>query len=53
MCVCKCRVPETVILNYINLEVNPGPSGVDKLISSLGQNQNGWSENSANTLLLT
>ena len=35
------------------IEVNPGPSGVEKLISSPGQNQNGQSENSANTLWLT
>ena len=33
--------------------MHTGPSGVEKLISSPGQNQNGWSENSANTLWLT
>ena len=36
-----------------DIEVNPGPSGVEKLISLPGQNQNGRSENSVNTLWLT
>ena len=36
-----------------DIEVNPGPSFVEKPISSLGQDQNERSENSANTLWLT
>ena len=36
-----------------DIEVNPGPSGVEKLISLPGQNQNGRSENCVNTLWLT